>query len=100
MANLKGSLMVPWWLFDEIKKPNWCKPLDMNIISTWRSVNQLEDQETSGERFWSSKQHIYMKQARSSQLKRSANNIEQLAKFCVSRYLLQVDVVSKFDAKF
>ena len=43
--------------------------------------------------------HIDIKQARSSRLQHNENDMDQLAKFYESRYLLQVDAISKVDDK-
>ena len=60
---------------------------------------EMKMKEMSNVRFRSSEQHIDVKQARSSRVKRNRNYMDLMAEFCDRRYLLQMDSLSMLDGK-
>ena len=53
--------------------------------------------EMTSVQFSTPEQHLSMKHVHSSTLSRNINDMNQMMKFCKSRYLLGIDAMSRFD---
>ena len=51
----------------------------------------------TGVQFSTAEQHLSMKHVHLSTLSRNSNDMNQMMKFCKSRYLLDIDAMSRFD---